>query len=232
MAASADLGVADARDVFTRQPLSLIGFLWFVGVVAIAVYRLWLSPLAKFPGPRLAALSGGYEGYYDCIKDGGGMFYREIGRMHDKYGPIVRISPWELHIRDPDWNEIYKVTRCVDKPKWYYCLFGTFANTFTSDRSELHRNRRRALDPYFSAGAVARHVPVVEQLVEKLRQRLLEFKGKHEVVNLEDPFRALATDVATAFAFREPFGHLESPDFEHVGNSAVRSIHCDCPYPE
>lgn len=49
-----------------------------------AIYRIYLSPLAKFPGPKLAALTLWYEFYYDVIKRG--KFTWEIQRMHQKYG--------------------------------------------------------------------------------------------------------------------------------------------------
>jgi hypothetical protein len=54
---------------------------WFV---ALAVDRLWLNPLARIPGPRLAALTGLYEFYYECIL--GGKYIFEIERMHQHYG--------------------------------------------------------------------------------------------------------------------------------------------------
>src|SRR4051812_1088850 len=47
------------------QPASLCQ--WFV---AVAVDRLWLNPLASIPGSRLAALTGLYESYYECILGG------------------------------------------------------------------------------------------------------------------------------------------------------------------
>lgn len=52
--------------------------------VGLAIYRLYLSPLARFPGPRLAAATGWYEFYYDAICHGKYTF--EIGRMHQEYG--------------------------------------------------------------------------------------------------------------------------------------------------
>lgn len=52
--------------------------------IHIAIHRLYFSPLAKFPGPKLAAITYWYEFYYDCIRHG--QFSWEIQRMHDKHG--------------------------------------------------------------------------------------------------------------------------------------------------
>lgn len=48
------------------------------------LYNLYLHPLSKFPGPKLAAIGFFYEFYYDVIKDG--LYLWEIERMHRKYG--------------------------------------------------------------------------------------------------------------------------------------------------
>ena len=57
--------------------------------LSLGFYRLFLSPLAKFPGPKLAAVSGWYELYYDVIKSKGKYIF-EIEKMHDKYGEYNR----------------------------------------------------------------------------------------------------------------------------------------------
>lgn len=51
---------------------------------ALMIYRLVLSPIAKFPGPRLAAVSNWYEFYYDVIRKG--HFTAHIQQLHKKYG--------------------------------------------------------------------------------------------------------------------------------------------------
>jgi hypothetical protein len=57
---------------------------WILYLFALAIYRLYFHHLAKFPGPRLAAMTGGYELYYDAIK--GGMYLKKIEELHEKYG--------------------------------------------------------------------------------------------------------------------------------------------------
>jgi hypothetical protein len=53
-------------------------------LVAIVIYRLYLHPLASFPGPRLAAVTSWYEGYYEIVKNG--QYSRKISKLHDEYG--------------------------------------------------------------------------------------------------------------------------------------------------
>jgi hypothetical protein len=50
----------------------------------LCVSRLLFSPLARFPGPKLAALSNWYEFYYDVILQG--RFTAHIQELHRRYG--------------------------------------------------------------------------------------------------------------------------------------------------
>lgn len=96
----------DAAALTWQQTLCLLAGAWAVYMAGLVVQRLWLSPLAHIPGPRLAALTQYYEFYYDVVL--GGQYTFRIIDMHEKYGPIVRINPWEVHVGDPDFfAELY-----------------------------------------------------------------------------------------------------------------------------
>ena len=53
-------------------------------LAALCIYRLFLHPLAKYPGPKLAALSNWYEFYYDVVQQGKFTFH--IQELHKIYG--------------------------------------------------------------------------------------------------------------------------------------------------
>lgn len=71
-------------ELLSLRSLFLAIGVFVVYLVVGAVYRLYFSPLAKFPGPKLAALTLWYEFYYDVVKKG--RYSWEIGKMHEIYG--------------------------------------------------------------------------------------------------------------------------------------------------
>lgn len=74
--------------------VGLLFALWTVYVIYGAVHRLYFFPIAKFPGPKLAALTRLYELYYEIVQ--GGQYTFKIGELHEKYGlksPPSRIEP-------------------------------------------------------------------------------------------------------------------------------------------
>lgn len=73
--------------ILSRPSLALLTastIIWIVYLFGLAIHRLYFSPLAKFPGPRLAALSKFYEFYYEVVLQG--QFTFHIQKLHKKYG--------------------------------------------------------------------------------------------------------------------------------------------------
>ena len=71
----------DRRLLLLAVPASFIMY----GILLV-IYRLFFSPIAGFPGPKIAAATAWYEFYYDVI--GRGKYYAKICEMHDKYGML------------------------------------------------------------------------------------------------------------------------------------------------
>jgi hypothetical protein len=144
----------------------------------------------------------------------------EFNTLINTAGPIVRISPWEVHIKDPDWDDIYKLSSKASKPRWYYQSFGTTLSTNTTEAHQLHRARRQALVSWFSSQNIARNTPTVQATIDRLHDRLLASSGR--VINMGDVFRSLAIDVASGFAFQRAFNNLDDAEFGRDFNHAVR----------
>lgn len=69
-------------DILTKLLVVIFGLVLYVS--GLAIYRLFFHPLAKFPGPKLPALTRLYETYYECI-----CYYEylwKIKKLHNKYG--------------------------------------------------------------------------------------------------------------------------------------------------
>ncbi|KAH8165590.1 hypothetical protein CIB48_g2662 [Xylaria polymorpha] len=90
------------------------GLITFAGVVAVyllylflgVIYNIWFHPLSKFPGPPLR--SGVHLiNYLDEIY---GTQVANTKSLHDRYGPVVRISPDSLSFNTAQaWKDIYQV---------------------------------------------------------------------------------------------------------------------------
>ena len=64
--------------------LGLVVVIPVLYAVLLVVYRLYISPLSKFPGRKPAIATMWYEFYYQAIK--GGQYPWVIQKMHEEYG--------------------------------------------------------------------------------------------------------------------------------------------------
>ncbi|CAI6331170.1 unnamed protein product [Periconia digitata] len=179
-------------------------------------WRLYLSPIAHIPGPRIAAATRLYEAYYDLVL--GGQYTFKIGELHKEYGPVIRISPWEVHIHDPDfYGTIYAsatAQRKSDKYPFFTKFMGLDLCVFATVEHDLHRKRRAALLPFFSKASVRRLQPVITERVEVLLSRAKEFRGTGRVLNASCMFSALTNDVVNLYSFARCDYRLEDPNFD------------------
>ncbi|KAF2275384.1 cytochrome P450 monooxygenase [Westerdykella ornata] len=187
-----------------------------------AIWRLYFSPIAHIPGPRLAALTRLYEIYYDVWLSGKYTF--KIMDLHKQYGPIIRISPWEIHISDPDFYDTvyagYAQARRSDKWPYFTKFMGLDLCVFATVEHELHRKRRSALLPYFSMASVRRLQPVIQERIDVMLNRMKEFRDTDEVLNASCMFSALTNDVTNTYSFARHDHRLETPNFDPSSRDA------------
>ncbi|KAL8667639.1 MAG: hypothetical protein Q9202_000494 [Teloschistes flavicans] len=180
----------------------------------LVLYRLLFSPIARFPGPKLAAATEWYEFYYQLVQNG--QWGRQVDRLHDQYGPIVRITPWQLSIRDSSfYSQLYVAGSTRRTDMWARGREGSgFQNSHhLSVPHDLHRQRRKHLDTFFSRQGINRTEGMVADAARQLANRLEALKGTGAVVQLDDAFSALTGDIIAHVACGASPGLLEHPEF-------------------
>lgn len=140
-------------------------------------------------------------------------------------GPVVRITPDEVHLNDP---EHFEVLNCVGtkyaKSIQFYGGFGIGYSTFTTGPIDLHRKRRAILDPFFSRRAVLALQSIVQSRADKLTSIMVAKFARNEAVDLHHAFRAISMDVITGYAFGQSYDLLEQDDFGRELFTMLRGI--------
>ncbi|PLN82533.1 cytochrome P450 [Aspergillus taichungensis] len=193
-----------------------------VYVVARCIYDLYFHPLRNFPGPKRAAIWSFYEFYYDVIKDG--TYLWEIEKMHQEYGPIIRINSRSLHIHDPEYfNTVYggsgrKVNKELSAVSGY-----TFPHsTISTIDHDLHRRRRAILNPYFSKRAIADFEPIIHDRLDALISRLVDATGS--TIDLTCAFSAFTADVVIQYFYGFHANYISSEGFRFSLKDALNVL--------
>ncbi|KUJ21564.1 putative cytochrome P450 monooxygenase [Mollisia scopiformis] len=153
--------------------LTLTALVIFLGT--FSVYRLYLHPNSKFPGPKLWAISR-VPMAYNLAR--GRLPYR-IAELHDKYGPVVRVAPNDLSfITAEAWNDIYG--KPVGRPQLAKDPVAFLRNPndyadllFEPDPTE-HGRMRRNFSHAFSEKSLRDQEPIIGSNIEKMVTRIRE----------------------------------------------------------
>jgi cytochrome P450 len=141
-------------------------------------------------------------------------------------GPIIRITPTELHVDDPEFFEVlYARTGRRHKYEYFSGRFGYASDSFSTHEHELHQQRRKSLSPFFSAKRITEFQPVVRAKTEKLCQKLSEATTDGRVVPLSRAWMAVTTDIITEYAFAKSYDQLDSPNFQDTLHEALVAIY-------
>ncbi|KAL8710178.1 MAG: hypothetical protein Q9220_005261 [cf. Caloplaca sp. 1 TL-2023] len=171
----------------------------------------------------MAAATAWYEAFFDLRS---GNFHEVLSNLHDKYGPIVRVNPTELSIRDADYyNEVYVQAgkRRTNLIPGVRAGLGMSDAISTTGPHELHQLRRKAVEGFFSKQSVTRLESRIHHEASVLDEGL--FKQKKGVdIRLDHAFSCATGDLAGQFACGENPGLLEDPNFNPEWHNSLIGI--------
>lgn len=84
---------------------------------------------------------------------------------------------------------------------------------FLTTDHDLHRRRRKPLEPFFSRAGVARLEPMIAEVVGKLADRFEALRGSGAVVRLDHAFIAFSGDIIGRLCCEDRPDFLDDPNF-------------------
>ncbi|KAH9218486.1 cytochrome P450 [Leptodontidium sp. 2 PMI_412] len=196
-----------AVGILTYAPLVTAFFTLYL--VGVAVYRLYFHPLAKYPGPPLWRVTRLPSAYHFAI----GRLPYKIAEFHDRYGPVVRISPNELNFNvEEAWLDIYgkPPSRNTQLPKdqdQFIANPNGPRGLLLEPDDDVHARHRRNLAPGFSEKILREQEPLITKYFDLLIQRLRE--KSDSPVNMVEYFEFATVDIISDLTFGESFDCLE-----------------------
>ncbi|KAF9884303.1 hypothetical protein FE257_001881 [Aspergillus nanangensis] len=196
--------------------LSTGAILLVVQFVGTIIYRLFFHPLARFPGPKLNAVSA-LPGIIALLK---GRLPLENKILHDQYGPVVRVSPNELAFNSAQaWEDVYGFKtggrKNMHKDPIHVGSVDPLpgASTLTMADDDNHARQRRALSHSFSERALKEQEHIIQSYIDKLIHSLTRMADADEEFNMVNWLNFTTFDIIGDLAFGEPFGCLDKGAF-------------------
>lgn len=190
------------------------------------VYNVFFHPLHRIPGPFFAKLTRLWLFWHDF----GGNPHTKIRSLHQKLGPLVRISPNEVSVDDVAANAtIYSQTDPWVKPPYHYKAFQSSPaySIFTELDPATHSKHLKVLAPALSQAKVTGRESLLYDYCDKL---LVEMRKRVEVdedIGLLAALRSFALDIVTDWTFGHPTKSLEQgfkSDLFEIFDIAAESV--------
>ncbi|KAJ5114520.1 hypothetical protein NUU61_000279 [Penicillium alfredii] len=196
----------------------LITLIWGCGLDQVllwlaygAFYQLWWSPLRRFPGPWLWAVSR-IPSQLSVLS---GHTHLDITALHCRYGPVVRISPNELAFNTAQaFRDIYgaRPGGCFPKDRSHYLPPANGVDHLVcAVDNGVHARQRRLLAHAFSERALRDQESLirgyVDTLIAKLRAGIAK-KGSPRI-DIKNWMNYTTFDITGDLMFGESFDCLK-----------------------
>ncbi|RAL15190.1 cytochrome P450 [Aspergillus homomorphus CBS 101889] len=186
-------------DALIEKPF-VAGFLHLLvlALSTIVLRRLYFHPLARVPGPRLAALTDLYAFYFNFLQGDG--YSKQFEGFHAKYNSsIIRIGPNHVHINDPAFfEEVFCVGSKWAKDSSFYRHFGGLDSMIDPQDYRIYRSH---IAPLYSARSADELAPSVLKELQFSATKLRRHLSTKEPVNVLQIFRTLSADIVLRILF-------------------------------
>lgn len=188
----------------------LLWLLPLLYVLSVAIYRVWLHPLSKYPGPLLSKITP----ILPILK----MVQRK--RLHwqyemlNQYGSPVRVAHNELLFGDAkSWVDIYGQSSnpCLKEAKFYDAFTVTGTASLLNERNRLaHARLRRLVSHTFSLNALLKDEHIIRQKANELVQHVFAPAAKNGVaVDIFNKVNEHYLDIISYLGFGESFNTVK-----------------------
>lgn len=176
-----------------------------------------MTPIRRVPGPWYAKFTQLVLKKHTI--QGRRMHY--VHKLHELYGPVVRIGPEEIDISDPvAAKEIHRINSGFLKSDFYGKFRkGDTQDLFSMTDPKAHTERRKMFAPLFSKSALRSNWEA--SVVEKVSVAVDKMKLEAQTNGSVDIFKwwtFMTADVISHLSFGESFGMLLE---EKVGYSRL-----------
>jgi cytochrome P450 len=189
--------------------IALLSVLYGVYILA---YRLFLSPLAKIPGPFLTRISTIPEA--NALKlNRRAAWVTELFQTYPD-SVAVRTGPHSVSFNHPDAvKAIYGHAKATDgfgKSSWYDSFSTTGESLFSTRSKQNHAMKRRMVSHGFSMQSLQSFEPLVDATLKVFMSRMDEFAKTGEPFDVYFWFELFTMDVLGELALGSSFGALEA----------------------
>ncbi|KAJ8132033.1 hypothetical protein O1611_g1591 [Lasiodiplodia mahajangana] len=195
-----------------------------LGLFSQILQRLFFGSLRAIPGPwpnrvselpaALALLRGDQHTYYKSL--------------HDKYGPVVRVSPNEVSFISAEARqEIYGLRKGGMNMEKSPIFLGSVAaldgqTGVSLAVNENHARQRKALGYLFTNSALLQLENLVVAHIHKLVNALSAAAAQNRAVDMSNWFTYTGFDIIGDLCFAEPFGCLDQASGTKWSTSVIQ----------
>ncbi|KAG0134488.1 cytochrome P450 [Tuber indicum] len=170
-------------------------------ILITIVYNRYYHPLSPFPGPFLASIWSGWRDWenYRNMED-------QEPLLHERYGPIIRVSPNMISVADPDClKEIYTRTDFLERRRSFPHNGAVDAPLGSSVL--LHTELGKGIMPGYSVGTAGSWESIVdERVTERVGKLKAVYGGSGVRFGFSEWARYLSVDLVGWVVFGVDMG--------------------------